>query len=155
MPAFFTSPLVLTLLAVTAAAMAFAFWKGGTPERLSAAIVSLNMAGAILVVDVLGHSDGVVRFASDGLTALLLLVVAVRFGSPWMIGVMFFYAAQFSLHAYYMMTGRNDRDYLHALINNIDNLGVIACLTLGTAVAWRQRVRTLAAAASPSPGRRR
>lgn len=134
------SPLVLALLAITAAAMTLAFWKGGTAERLAAACVSANMLVGVAVMLILGQADPMIRFVNDGTTALLLLLVAVRYGSPWMIGVMLCYAAQFSLHAYYLMTGRNERDYLHALVNNINNMGIIACLALGAAAAWRQRV---------------
>jgi hypothetical protein len=56
-------------------------------------------------------------------------------------GVMLFYAAQFSLTAYYVVTDKPAKDYLYALVNNIDWNGVIWCLIIGTAIAWRQRRR--------------
>jgi len=52
------------------------------------------------------------------------------------------------LHAYYMVTDRSDADYLHALINNVDFAGVIWCLIIGAAVAWRRRVREARASAA-------
>ena len=39
-------------------------------------------------------------------TALCLLVIAVRYASFWLGGVMLLYAAQFSLHAFYLVTSR-------------------------------------------------
>ena len=119
----------------------FALWKGGQAERMAALAVLAN-----IVAGQVGHwfapgSEGVIRLLNDGLTALVLLGITVRFGALWMGGVMLFYAAQFSLHSYYLVTGRSDSDYLHALINNIDYTGIIWCLIIGTLVAWRRRIR--------------
>ncbi|MBW8813545.1 MAG: hypothetical protein JF588_08980 [Caulobacterales bacterium] len=135
--------LPVQLLALFATvSIAFALWKGGSAERLAAACVAANLGSSILLNELLGQVDGVIRFASDGLTALALLAVTLRYAAPWMIGVMLLYSVQFALHAYYMVVGRNDRDYLHALINNIDFTGVAICLAAGTAMAWQGRQRT-------------
>jgi len=119
----------------------FALWKGGVAERATAVVVILNVcigeAGNFLAPD----SDSVIRLVNDGLTALLLLGVTIRYGALWMGGVMLFFAAQFSLHSFYLVTDR-PHDVLHALVNNIDFLGIILCLLVGTAVAWRRRSRT-------------
>ena len=56
-------------------------------------------------------------------------------------GAMLFYAAQFGLHSYYMVTERPTRDYFYVLVNNINWNGVVWCLIIGTAMAWRGRVR--------------
>ena len=118
----------------------FALWKGGVAERATAVVVILNVcigeAGNFLAPD----SDSVIRLVNDGLTALLLLGVTIRYGALWMGGVMLFFAAQFSLHSFYLVTDR-PHDVLHALVNNIDFLGIILCLLVGTAVAWRRRSR--------------
>ena len=131
--------LLINIFSVLGAALAL--WKGGTAERLAAVIVIANAmigeAGHWLAPD----AEGVVRLVNDGLSALLLLGVTLRYGAPWMGGVMLFYAAQFSLHSYYLVTGRPDTDFLHALINNIDYSGIIWCLIIGTVVAWRGRLR--------------
>jgi hypothetical protein len=123
----------------------FAIWKGGTAERAAALAVIVNVVigqtGQLLAPD----SGGLIRLVNDGLTALVLLGVTLRYGAPWMGGVMLFYAAQFSLHSYYLVTGRPDDDFLHALINNIDYSGIIWCLIIGTAVAWRARLRRVRA----------
>ena len=60
---------------------------------------------------------------------------------------MLFFAAQFSLHSYYLGTDI-PHDFLHALINNIDFSGIIGCLIIGTAVVWRQRVSARMAASA-------
>ena len=86
------------------------------------------------------------RLTLDGLTALGLLVIAVRYASFWLGGAMLLYAAQFSLHAFYMVTAR-PVDLLHIKINNMNFLGISACLALGTIVGWRQRIKARKAAA--------
>lgn len=120
---------------------AFALWKGGTAERIAAAIVILNALIGEGGYWVAPNSEAVIRLVNDGLTALALLAVTLCYGAPWMGGVMLFYAAQFSLHSFYLVTGRASTDYLHALINNIDFMGIVWCLIIGTVVAWRRRRR--------------
>jgi hypothetical protein len=118
----------------------FAVWKGGAAERTAALVVIANVligqSGELLAP----ASDDIIRLVNDGLTAVVLLAVTVRFSALWMGGVMLFYAAQFSMHSYYLVTER-PTDYLHSLINNVDFIGIIWCLIIGTAVAWRRRVR--------------
>jgi hypothetical protein len=63
---------------------------------------------------------------------------------------MLFFAAQFAMHSYYMVTERPTGDYLNALINNIDFSGIIWCLIIGTAVAWRRRVRLARGKTTPA-----
>jgi hypothetical protein len=139
--------LIINLWAVVACL--FALWKGGAAERIAAVAVIANIligqSGEWLDP---GFSDQV-RLVNDGLAAVILLGVTVRYGTLWMGGVMLFYAAQFSLHSYYLVTDRPDSDYLHALINNLNFAGVTWCLIIGTAVAWRRRVR-MAAAEGPA-----
>ncbi|HSV02608.1 MAG TPA: hypothetical protein VLI41_05325 [Phenylobacterium sp.] len=129
----------------------FALWKGGIAERLGAGVVIAN----VLIGDVgqwlAPDAEGVIRLCNDGFAALALLVVTVRYGALWMGGAMLFYAAQFSLHSYYLVTDRSDRDYLHAAINNLDWTGIIWCLIIGTLVAWRHRWRAPASPEVPAP----
>jgi hypothetical protein len=46
-------------------------------------------------------------------------------------------AVQFSLHAYYLV-GERPHDRSYAIVNNIDTLGVLLCILVGTLLAWRQ-----------------
>lgn len=131
--------LIIDFVAVLCAL--FAFWRGGRPERIAAVIVIANIVvgdvGRVLLPD----SIALLRLVNDGLTATALLVVTVFYGALWMGGVMLFYAAQFAMHSYYIVTERPTRDYLYALINNVNFLGVIMCLVIGAAVSRRRVVR--------------
>jgi hypothetical protein len=118
----------------------FAIWKGSAAERAAAVVVMVNIvigdSGRLLAP---GSGD-VIRLVNDGLTALALLAITIRFGALWMGGVMLFFAAQFTLHSFYLVTERPN-DFLHALINNIDFSGIIICLIIGTVLAWRAHLR--------------
>lgn len=129
----------------------FALWKGGKAERAAAIIVLVNALIGEGSHWLAPKSDDIIRLVNDGLTALGLLVVTVRYVAPWMGGVMLFFAAQFAMHSYYMVTERQTGDYLNALINNINFSGIIWCMVIGTIVAWRRRVKTNASqAAAPT-----
>jgi len=119
----------------------FALVKGGPAERWTAGVVILNVAIGQSSVYLASASDDMVRLVNDGLTALVLLGITLRYGAMWMGGVMLFYAAQFAMHSYYLVTQRPTGDYLNALLNNINFSGIIWCLIIGSAVAWRRRVR--------------
>ncbi|HEY3950258.1 hypothetical protein [Phenylobacterium sp.] len=136
-------PLTLFCLA----GVLFAAWKGGPAERLGAAVVVLNIIIGFASYRLTPEWVGIIRFFNDGLAAVVMLGVTVIYGALWMGGVMLFYAAQFSLHAYYFVTDRPDSDRLHAIINNVDFSGIVWCLIIGAAVAWRRRVRIARAAA--------
>ncbi len=124
----------------------FALWKGGRAERSAALIVLANIAIGQLGRALAPGADSMIRLVNDGLTALVLLGITVRYGAMWMGGVMLFYAAQFAMHSYYLVTMRKTGDYLNALINNINFSGITWCLVIGTVVAWRGRVASARAA---------
>jgi hypothetical protein len=48
------------------------------------------------------------------------------------------------MHAFYFVTERAP-DRLHGIVNNADTVGIIWCLVIGTALAWRKRTRLAAA----------
>jgi hypothetical protein len=155
-----TSPIIQALFAFSACAILFALWKGGPAERTAAIVVAANLAGGVLVTEFLNPYRSMLQFANDGATAFALLAITLRWAAPWMGAVMLLYGGQFALHAYYMASGRDPRDYLHALMNNLNFSAVLWCLVIGAALAWRRRVmerRTSSAAAassSPTPRRR-
>jgi hypothetical protein len=132
-------PLIFSL-----AVCLFALTKGDAPERFGAAVILANMVVSMTVE--LAWRSQIALLANDGLTALLLLVIAVRYASFWLGGVMLLYALQFALHAFYFVAER-PRDSLHVILNNLDFFAVSVCLAAGTAVAWRRRLRLAAAAA--------
>ena len=124
------------LIVFAALTSLFAFLKGGTPERIGAAIVMANTL-AYMVSEALLHNQ-LVNLGIDGLTALVLLAVAVRYASFWQGAVMLLYAMQFGLHAVYFVLER-PRDNFHVIVNNGIFYAVCACLAAGTALAWRRR----------------
>lgn len=123
----------------------FALWKGGRAERVAAAVVIANALLTELSHFLGPATEDLLQLGNDGVSALALLAVTLRFGSAWMGGVMLFFAAQFAMHSYYLVTD-SPHDYLHALINNINWSGITWCLIIGTAVTWRARVRAAATA---------
>jgi hypothetical protein len=120
----------------------FAFARGGPAERVGAAVILANLLAGVLNEAQL--HDQVVTLVIDGLTALALLVVAVRYANFWLGGVMLLYALQFGLDAYYLVLD-HPRDNLHVILNNVDFFGVSLCLGAGTALTWYRRRRAAVA----------
>lgn len=120
----------------------FAMWKGGKAERVGSIIVLGMVIAERMLHIVLPPSWGpILSLCGDGLTALGLLAVALRFASLWLGGVMLFYAAQFALHSFYLVTGRSNREALHIVLNDINFGGILVCLAVGTCLTWAHRVR--------------
>jgi hypothetical protein len=122
-------------------ATTLAWLRGGAAERLGGALF-LVMTGVDLVarlaVPAALLTDGLL--VADGLMALGFLALALRFGSLWLGGALLFQAAQFSLHAFYLVTGR-PLDLIHAVANNLDTYGVAACIAVGALTARRPQAR--------------
>lgn len=123
--------------AVTLAVCGFAFWKGGPAERAGALLI-VGAAAAVWVSHNLLPKGAAVSalLAIDAVMAVGFLVLAIRYASLWLGGAMLFQAAQFSLHAYYLVMEK-PYDRLYSIINNIDTVGVLVCVLTGTLVAWR------------------
>lgn len=133
----FLQVLWLLLWVLVFAVSGFALWKGGQPERIGGALV-LGIALISWLIDVLLPSGAraVGHLSNDAALAIGFLAVAVRYASLWLGGAMMFQAAQFSLHAYYFLTERKP-DLFHYIVNNLDVLGVLACLAAGTVATQR------------------
>jgi hypothetical protein len=139
------NPIVFVAMALVLAGCLFSLWKGGRPERLGGAVVLANtFMVAVIVFFVPNDSQAIPELVVDGLTAMGLLAVVLIYGSLWLGGAMLLYAVQFTLHAFYLVTERAP-DHLHAVLNNLDFSGIILCLVIGAAVAWRRRARISAA----------
>jgi len=120
---------------------AFAWIKGDRPVRLGVIFV-LAAAIAAMAVHLLVPQEWqpILLLADDGLLAMGFLLLALRYASVWLGGAMLLQAVQFSLHAYYFVAERT-HDRLYSIINNIDSLGVLACILFGAVLAWRKRAR--------------
>ena len=68
-----TSPIVQLLLLFGVAGVSFAAWKGGRAERIAAAVVATNLVVGLLIQAFTPGLQGTLRFANDGLAALILL----------------------------------------------------------------------------------
>lgn len=119
----------------------FAFWKGDAGVRTGAAVI----LGMILVERIsratlgLPHSwNLVVGMAGDTITAFGLLFIAARYATPWLGGVLLFYAAQFAIHAFYFVTHRPDDAFRFVTVNTCF-MAVNICLVGGAIAAIRAR----------------
>lgn len=129
----------------TLAVCLFAWWRGGPAERAGAGLI-VGAAVAVWISHNLlppGLGDTALLII-DALMAVGFLALAIRYASLWLGGAMLFQAAQFSLHAYYLVT-EMPRDRLYSIINNIDTVGVLVCILTGTLISWRRRTQAQAA----------
>lgn len=137
-----TSPIVLALNAFALATCLFAILKGGAAERLATGLIVVNIVLWAMGEQFLSASlAGVALLADDALTAIGLLLITLRYGTPWLGGAMLLYAAQFSLHAYYFVLEKPPTDRFHIIVNNLDFLGILLCLAFGTFSAMGRRAR--------------
>jgi len=135
------------LLIVIAAVTAFAWLKGGWPERIGAA---LNLTAAVLFF-VLQRMFAPTALTTsllviDGLLGVGFLVLALRYTSLWLGAAMLLQAAQFSLHAFYYVVAK-PFDLLFMVVNNLVSWGIIIAIVAGTSASWAQTRREAKAAA--------
>ncbi|MFC3071475.1 hypothetical protein [Phenylobacterium soli] len=123
----------------------FALIKGGVAERMGGAAVLANFVLATANYAFL--KSQLVDLTVDGLCALFMLLLMMRFASLWLGAVMLVYAIQFGLDAFYLVTERSVSDTPHAVINNLNTFAITVALAAGTIIAMRRR-RT---EASPPP----
>ena len=130
--------------AATLAVAVFAWWKGGPAERTGALLI-VGAAAAVWLTHNLFPRDiaASALLVIDAAMAAGFLILAIRYASPWLGGAMLFQAAQFSLHAYYLVMEK-PYDRLYSVINNVDTVGVLLCILVGTLIAWRARARAQA-----------
>jgi hypothetical protein len=136
----------LTLFAL--AVWVFAFWRGGMAERWGAAIIMANQLLTILVVVLERARPGpitvFVQLALDGVTALALLPVLLRFGRAWLGIAMLLYAAQFTLQSVYLVAELK-KDATHVLLNNLNFVAIHLALAVGTIQHWVRSRRAVSA----------
>lgn len=133
------SPFLMFLLAVIFSVCLFAIVKGGPAERRAGLIFAAGTFGVELIHSAVPRDlQGSLLLAMDGFVAGGFLLVALRYASAWLGAAMMLQGFQFSLHAYYFVTGAK-RDNTYALLNNLDSAGVLLCMLIGSVIAWRRR----------------
>lgn len=127
--------------AATFVVCGLAWWKGRQAERLGA---SLKLATSVIALGIhhllKQDSISVALLTADGVLAVGFLALAIRYASLWIGAAMLLQAGQFSLHAWYLVSGLQ-RDRLYAISNNLITVGILTCILVGTLIAWRRRSR--------------
>ncbi|WP_168074992.1 hypothetical protein [Caulobacter sp. SSI4214] len=135
------SPLIAAWIgwAVLVIVLALACWKGGRAERYGVAIFLTGALYTVLVHQNASASLGsILLLLGEGAIGGGFLFLALRYMSAWLGVAMLLQGIQFSLHAYYLVGGLA-RDNTYAMVNNLDSIGVLLCILVGTLLAWRRR----------------
>jgi hypothetical protein len=126
----------------------FALVCGGRPERLSAGIILVSAVIYQFNIYVPADVRPSTAILLDGVSALGLVFVTVRYASLWLGGVMVLQAAQFTLHATYILAERPlDRQYSE--INNTFVFIQMSILLTGVLVSQHRRRRAAKAPQLP------
>jgi hypothetical protein len=139
------SPLLVSLTLFALVVCALAFWRGGAAERWGAAIfASQQLVFLILIYVVEGgareQTSLLVQLVSDGVAAVALLFVLLRYGRPWLGIAMLLCAAQFTLQSVYLV-GEIEKNYWHVLVNNLNFIAIHVSLLVGTAQHWMRSAK--------------
>lgn len=135
------SILVAAFYVALIGAVWFAVWKGDAAVKLGALIFfALNVVNIPPISHLLaGDAVEAVLMTEDLVASIGFLLIAVRYANLWVGGVMLTQAAEFSLHAYYLVTER-PHDVLHAWLNNTGNWVSLVCIIGGVVLAMRRRL---------------
>lgn len=126
-------------LFVTLLTVAFAWWKGGRPERIGSLFNAILTIAVVLFQSVTHQAFGSIPIlAGDGLLATGFLVLAFRYASLWLAAAMVLQAASFLIHASLLMDLLPTHRFYLAAMNILGAL-VMLVILLGTAGAWYRR----------------
>lgn len=129
-----------TVLIVTFATVAFAWWKGGRPERIGSLFNAICSIGAVVFQAVSHKAFGTVPILiADGLLATGFLILAIRYASLWLAAAMVLQAASFLIHAFLLMDLLGGDLYYYYAAMNILGALVMLVILLGTVGAWYRR----------------
>lgn len=137
------SPLIAAWMgwAVLVIVLVLACWKGSRAERLGVAIFLTGAVYAMAVYALAPRSlVPTLLLLGEGAMGGGFLFLALRHMNAWLGVAMLLQAIQFSLHAYYLVGGL-PRDRTFAMVTNLDSIGVLLCILVGTILAWRRRLR--------------
>jgi hypothetical protein len=127
------------VLAVTFITVAFAWWKGGRPERIGSLFNAIFSIGAVVFQALSHKAFGTIPILiADGLLATGFLILAFRYASLWLAAAMVLQAASFLIHASLLMNLLPTHRLYYAAMNVLGGLVMIVIL-VGTAGAWYRR----------------
>jgi hypothetical protein len=134
------NPVVLAIWLTILATFVLSVWKGGAAERWAGSLVAAGALSAFMLHRTVPEAAlPMALLAAEVLLACGFLALSVRYACLWLGAAMLLQAVQFTLHAWYMLLER-PRDALFSTINNVDTLGILACVLFGSIVAWRRRI---------------
>ncbi len=137
------SPLIAAWMgwAMLVIVLVLACWKGSRAERLGVAIFLAGAIYAMVVYSFVPRSlVPTLLLLGEGAMGVGFLFLALRYMNAWLGVAMLLQAIQFSLHAYYLV-GDLPRDRTFAMVNNLDSIGVLLCILVGTLLTWRKRAQ--------------
>ncbi len=128
------------LLALNVAVPLVALVAGKTPERIAALIFVLATGATALSGAFWKYKEiGNILLTIDGLMALSLLVLAVRYNYLWIALMMGAMSGYFAIHAYYLAMAM-PLDEMFAISSNIATGVVLLSLAIGV---WSSRHRAV------------
>jgi hypothetical protein len=130
------------VLALVIFSVAFAWWKGGRPERVGSLFNAVICIG-VTAFQVMIHEtlDTIPILIADGLLAMGFLVLAIRYASLWLGAAMLLQGMAFTMHSALLM-GVVQPGLAYYAAMNVMSLGVLLSIVLGTAYVWVVRRRT-------------
>jgi hypothetical protein len=125
------------------ATCAFALGKGGCVERWAAGIIGLSWVLSVGVSAFLSglfshQTEEFTFLALDAVTAIGLLVLALRFAKVWLGVAMLMQSGELALHGAVMADWGVEFN-LYMLLNNVLSFGLLLLLAGATVTAWSQR----------------
>ncbi len=129
------------ILGLVVASVAFAWWKGGAPERVGAMFNGVICLGVTILQAVIHESLGTLPILiADGVLALGFLVLALRYATLWLGAAMLLQGVAFSMHSALLLEVVEPSAPYYAAMN-VMSLGVLLSIIVGTCQAWVLRRR--------------
>lgn len=135
----FTTTSSQVMLAVLLGSCAYAWFKGGSPERVGSlfnAVVSL--AVTVFQVATADKFETLPVLVADGVLATGFLLLALRYASLWLAFAMMLQAAAFTMHSAVLM-GIMPPNLYYVLAMNLASAFVLVAIIAGTTSAWMRR----------------
>ena len=134
------SPALFKFISIAAGFMAcgYAFWRGGKPERLAAALILADwvLSPALVINDTYNHMQ-IAVFAIDGLLMFALISIALRSDRFWPLWATAFQLLELLMHIA-MLVDHTVRPRAYYVGMEISSYLILASLALG---AWLEAPR--------------